>query len=268
MVKLEIDYLFETSWEVCNKVGGIYTVLSTKAKTVVQTYKDQYICIGPDLSEDHNKSRDFEEDKTLFKNWVVQASKEGLRVRIGRWKIQGNPVVILVDFTPFFEKKNEILTQFWLENKLDSINGQWDYVEPALFGYASAKVIESFYSYYVVASDKIVAHFHEWMTGTGVLYLHNNLPQIATIFTTHATALGRCIAGNNLPLYSKLKEYNPLETAEKFHLQSKHSLEMLAAQLSDSFTTVSNITKEECESFLQKPLDVMAINGFENDIVP
>ena len=264
----EMDYLFETSWEVCNKVGGIYTVLSTKAKTVVQSYGDHYICIGPDLSEDRNASRDFEEDKTLYKNWVMQAAKEGLQIRIGRWKIKGNPIVILVDFTPFFEKKNEIFTHFWLENKLDSINGQWDYIEPALFGYASARVIESFYNFYVVASDKIVAHFHEWMTGTGALYLHNTLPQIATVFTTHATALGRCIAGNGLPLYSKLKEYNPCETAGKFHIQSKHCLEMLTAQLSDSFTTVSNITKEECEAFLQRQVDIVTINGFENDFVP
>ncbi len=266
--KTAIDYLFETSWEICNKVGGIHTVLSTKAKTVVEHYGDNYICIGPDLSEDHIECRNFEEDTMLYKHWAEQAEKEGLRVRVGRWKIKGDPIAFLVDFTPFFEKKNEILTQFWLDNQLDSINGQWDYIEPALFGYASAKVIESFYNYYAIASDKIVAHFHEWMTGTGVLYLHNKLPQIATVFTTHATALGRCIAGNGLPLYGKLKEYNPTETAAKFHIQSKHSLEMLSAQLSDAFTTVSDITKEECESFLQKSVDVVTINGFENDFVP
>jgi len=122
----QADYVFETSWEICNKVGGIYTVLSTKAFTAVQNYGDNYICIGPELSKEDNS--DFMEDTSLFKNWKEIAQKEGLRIRIGRWNISGNPIVILVDFTPFFEKKNEILTQFWLKYQLDSISWQWDYI--------------------------------------------------------------------------------------------------------------------------------------------
>ena len=110
------DYVFETSWEICNKVGGIYTVLSTKAFTAVNHYKDNYICLGPDLSKEQNN--DFIEDSSLFKNWRDFAGNEGLKFRIGRWNIAGSPIVILVDFTPFFEKKNEILTHFWLRYKL------------------------------------------------------------------------------------------------------------------------------------------------------
>ena len=168
------DYVFETSWEICNKVGGIYTVLSTKAFTAVNHYKDNYICLGPDLSKEQNN--DFIEDSSLFKNWRDFAGNEGLKFRIGRWNIAGSPIVILVDFTPFFEKKNEILTHFWLRYKLDSIAGQWDYVEPALFGYAAGRVIESFYQFYCRANDKIIAHFHEWMTGTGILHLEDTVP--------------------------------------------------------------------------------------------
>jgi phosphorylase/glycogen(starch) synthase len=239
----QADYVFETSWEVCNKVGGIYTVLSTKAFTAVQNYGNNYICIGPELSKEDNS--DFIEDLSLFKNWRELAQSEGLRIRIGRWNISGNPIVILVDFTPFFEKKNEILTQFWLNYKLDSISGQWDYIEPALFGYAAGRVIESFYNFYGYATDKIIAHFHEWMTGTGILHLESNVPQIATIFTTHATVLGRCIAGNRLPLYGMMESYNPQEFAQRFGVQSKHSLEHLSAKVSDGFTTVSRITDRE-----------------------
>ncbi|MCR5115078.1 MAG: alpha-glucan family phosphorylase [Bacteroidales bacterium] len=260
------DYIFETAWEICNKVGGIHTVLSTKAATVVELLHDNYICIGPDLSKE--RSDDFIEDVTLYKNWRDVAQQEGLKIRVGRWRIVGSPVVVLVDFTPFFEKKNEILTQFWLKYKLDSISGQWDYIEPALFGYAAGRVIESFYNFYCNSMDRIVAHFHEWMTGTGILYLESATPQIATVFTTHATVLGRCIAGNGLPLYGDIHQYNPLETACRFGVQSKFSLEYLSAQRADVYTTVSDITNKECGAFFSKPADVITINGFEDDFVP
>ncbi|MDR2979174.1 MAG: alpha-glucan family phosphorylase [Bacteroidales bacterium] len=262
------DYIFETSWEICNKVGGIYTVISTKALTVVNNFKDNYICIGPDLSKENNEHSDFIEDPALFKNWRISAQRDGLRIRIGRWKINGNPIAVLVDFTPFFEKKNEIFTKFWLQYHLDSLSGQWDYTEPALFGFAAGKVIESFYNYYCGADDQIIAHFHEWMTGTGGLYLNHKVPQIATVFTTHATVLGRCIAGNELPLYKDMELYNPMEMANRFNVMSKHSLESLTALYSDAFTTVSTITDTECVNFLKKSADVVTINGFENGFVP
>jgi len=262
------DYIFETSWEICNKVGGIYTVLSTKAPTVVKQYQNNYICIGPDIPKEQSADHDFIEDRMLYKNWRESAAKEGLHIRIGRWQIIGNPIVILVDFTPFFEKKNEIFTQFWLRYKLDSIAGQWDYIEPALFGYAAAKVIESFYRFYCNARDHIIAQFHEWMTGTGVLHLKTEVPQIATVFTTHATVLGRCIAGCGLPLYSNMNSYNAQEWAQKSGVQSKFSLEYLSAQQADAFTTVSDITNRECVAFLNKKADVITINGFDNTFVP
>ena len=186
------DYVFETSWEICNKVGGIYTVLSTKALTAVNHFHNNYICIGPDISHESGGNCDFEESQDLYRSWREAAVRSGLRIRVGRWRVTGSPIVVLVDFTPFFEKKNEILTDFWLNYKLDSISGQWDYVEPLLFGYAAGKVIESFYQYHCSAMDHIVAHFHEWMTGGGILYLKSACPQVATVFTTHATVLGRC----------------------------------------------------------------------------
>lgn len=263
---MSTDYIFETAWEICNKVGGIYTVLSTKAATVAKQLNDHYICVGPDLSKENTD--DFIEDAQLFRNWREIAQREGLKIRVGRWNICGSPVVFLVDFTPFFEKKNEILTQFWLNYQLDSISGQWDYIEPALFGYAAGRVIESFYNFYCSSMDKIIAHFHEWMTGTGILHLKKSCPQIATVFTTHATVLGRCIAGNGLPLYGNISQYQPVETAKRFGVQSKFSLESLSAQHADAYTTVSDITNAECRAFFCKPADVITINGFENDFVP
>ena len=151
--------------------------------------------------------------------------------------------------------------------KLDSITGQWDYVEPALFGYAAGKVIESFTSFYHDRHN-IIAHFHEWMTGTGILYLENSVPWIATCFTTHATVLGRCLAGNYRPLYGKMKEYNPVQISREFNVVAKHSLEKTAASAADVFTTVSEITSTECSYFLGKEVDILTPNGFEDSFVP
>jgi phosphorylase/glycogen(starch) synthase len=262
------DYLFETSWEVCNKVGGIHTVISTKALTLVNEFHDNYILIGPDVWKETNQNPEFTEDKWLFRSWREKAESEGLPLRICRWNINGSPVAVLVDFTPFFPEKDKVLAKFWETYKLDSITGGWDYLEPALFGYAAAKVIESFYEFNLSGQDRIVAQFHEWMTGIGILYLKANVPQVGTVFTTHATVLGRSIAGNGLPLYKNLEHYNGDAVSRQFGVVSKYSLEKLAAQESDCFTTVSRITDRECRQFLGKPADVITPNGFENTFVP
>ncbi len=265
---LNPDYIFETSWEVCNKVGGIYTVISTKAKTIVNEYNDNYINIGPDVWKDNVPNPEFIEDKYLYKTWREEAEANGLRFRIGRWNISGNPIAILVDFTPYFAEKDKVFASLWEYYKLDSLSGQWDYIEPALFGYAAAKVIESFYDYNLTSSDKIIAHFHEWMTGTGVLYLKKFVPQIGTVFTTHATVLGRCIAGNGLPLYNNMNSYNADIISKEFGVVAKHSLEKTAANEVDAFTTVSEITNKECKQFLGKNVDNVTPNGFEDSFVP
>ncbi len=266
--ELKPDYIFECSWEVCNKIGGIYTVLSTKAKTISKEFKDNYIVIGPDVWKENSTNPDFTEDKYLYKSWREEIEANGLRLRIGRWNIAGNPIAILVDFTQYFSEKDQVFASLWEYYKLDSLSGQWDYVEPALFGYAAAKIIESFYDYNLSSSDKIIAHFHEWMTGTGILYLKKFVPQIATVFTTHATVLGRCIAGNGLPLYSNLNTYNADIISKEFGVVAKYSLEKLSAIEVDSFTTVSEITNNECKQFFGKAVDFVTPNGFEDSFVP
>src|SRR5574344_621577 len=265
---MQADFVFECSWEVCNKVGGIHTVVSTKAKTMVEKYNDNYIVLGPDIVKDKGASGEFEEDPYILKNLKGYIESKGLRIRIGRWKIQGEPIAILVDFTPFISEKDKILTDFWKEYNLDSITGGWDYIEPVLFGYACAKVIECYYEYYLSATDRIVTQWHEWMTASGLLYLKKNCPQIATVFTTHATVLGRCIAGNNLPLYSDLQYYDADNVATQFNVRAKNSMEKISACEADSFTTVSELTNNECKHFLGKGVDVVTPNGFEPTFVP
>ncbi len=264
---MNVELVFETSWEICNKVGGIHTVISTKALKIVNELGDNYILIGPDVWREEVKNPEFLPDEGLFSEWKAIAEKDGLRVKTGRWNIAGNPIVLLIDFTPYFGQQNEIFAKFWEIYKLDSITGQWDYVEPALFGYAAGKVIESFTSFYR-ERQHIIAQFHEWMTGTGILYLEKFSPWIATVFTTHATVLGRSIAGNNRPLYSKMKEYNPVQLSREFNIVAKQSLERLSASESDVFTTVSELTSNECRLFLGKDVDIITPNGFEDSFVP
>ena len=138
--------------------------------------------IGPDGWRDSPENPEFEEDRTLFQSWKAQVAGEGLRIRIGRWNIAGNPVAIIVDFTTLIANKDEIFKKLWERYKLDSISGQWDYIEPALFGYAAGMIIESFTRFYLNARTRILAQFHEWMMGGGVLYLNEHQPPKVDVF--------------------------------------------------------------------------------------
>lgn len=261
------DYIFESSWEVCNKVGGIYAVLSTRANTLQKKFKDRIIFIGPDCWQDKTCPY-FKEDLSLFQDWRNEAEKEGLKIRTGRWTIPGNPIAILVDFNKYYKDKNTIYTQLWEDFKVDSLHAYGDYDEASMFSYAAAKVVESFYNKYLGKKGKVVYHGNEWMTGLGLLYIKKHMPQIATIFTTHATSIGRSIAGNNKPLYDYLFAYNGDQMADELNVQSKHSIEKQTAHNVDCFTTVSEITGKECEELLDKPADVILPNGFEDDFIP
>ncbi len=267
--KITPHFVFETSWEVCNMVGGIYTVLSTRARELSKTLKDNLIFIGPDVWKKHD-SPYFEEDKTLFSEWVkhIHHTTE-LTVKVGRWKIPGNPIAILVNFDALYEKKNEIYGQMWEHHGVDSMHAYGDYDESSMFGYASGMVIESYYQYHKLKKrDNVVAHFNEWMTTFGAFYTMDKVPEIATIFTTHATSIGRSIAGNNKPLYNHMANYNGDQMAFELNMEAKHSTEKNAAHQVDCFTTVSNITGIECEALLDKQPEIITPNGFEDDFVP
>ncbi|MBP3511579.1 MAG: glycogen/starch synthase [Prevotella sp.] len=265
--RLTPDYIFESSWEVCNKVGGIYTVLSTRAKTLQEMMLDRIIFIGPDFWQE-NESPYFKEDKELFRAWREHAATEGLSLRIGRWTIPGEPIAILVDFKPFFESKNQIYGWLWENYQVDSLHAYGDYDEASMFSYAAALVVESFYTYYNLKDKHVIYHGNEWMTGLGLLYINNRLPQIGTIFTTHATSIGRSIAGNMKPLYDYLFAYNGDQMAGELNMQSKHSIEKQTALNVDCFTTVSDITANECKELLDKSVDFVLPNGFDNSFVP
>ena len=260
------DWLFEVSWEVCNKIGGIHTVISTKALTVTKTMGDNYITIGPDLVQEQ-ANPEFEADDSLLSAWREGLYAEGVRVRIGRWRVEGRPIAILIDYKSLISQKDDVLKQMWEDYHVDSISGQWDYIEPVLFGYAAGMVIKSYVENFCTSTQKAVAHFHEWMTASGGLYLRKHSPYVATVFTTHATVTGRCIAGNGLPLYSDLHKFNADEIARRFNVTAKHSIEKMAALYHDAFLTVSEITANECKYLLGREVTGITPNGFENDFV-
>lgn len=260
------DVVFETSWEVCNKVGGIYTVLSTRAKTLQQILQDNLIFIGPDLCQDGNNPL-FIEDKKLHKEWSKSLQNIGIPVRIGRWDIPGQPLTVLVNFQSLFAQKDEIYGRAWELFQVDSLHAYGDYDEASMFSYAAGKVAEVIVQQSFVGK-KVIYQAHEWMSGLGMLFLQHNCPEVRTIFTTHATSIGRSIAGNNKLLYAYFNGYNGDQMANELSMEAKHSIEKQSAHRTHCFTTVSDFTDKECAQLLDKPADVVLPNGFELDFVP
>lgn len=261
------DYVFESSWEVCNKVGGIYTVLSTRARTMCEKLGDHVVFIGPDCWQSH-ESPYFKEDESLLASWHKQAEKDGLRFRAGRWLVPGNPIALLVDYNSLRPRIDEAKGKLWEWFGVDSLHAYGDYDDSLLFAWAAGRVAESFVKHNLKAQDNVIFQGHEWQSGAAVLYLRRECPQVATVFTTHATCIGRSIAGNGKPLYDYFEGYHGDQMAAELNMQSKHSMEKQAAHHCDCFTTVSDITARECTQLLDKTPDVVLPNGFDNDFVP
>ena len=259
--------IFETSWEVCNKVGGIYTVLSSRAKTLQDAHADKVFFIGPDVWQEKLNPL-FKENKRMLLKWKKAASEAGVNVRIGRWNVPGQPIAILVDFQPFFENKNDIYATAWNYFAVDSLHAYGDYDEASMFSYAAGRFVQAIVEAGLLKGESIVYQAHEWMSGLGMLFLKEACPEVATIFTTHATSIGRSIAGNNKLLYKYFGGYNGDQMASELSMEAKHSIEKQSAHRADCFTTVSTFTDQECKQLLDKPADVVLPNGFENDFVP
>ncbi len=263
------DIVFQTSWEVCNKVGGIYTVLSTQAKTLGQIYKDNLIYIGPDLDA-RGENPLFQHDENLLKPLREHAAKENIAVRFGRWQIPGKPVVALVDFQKLFAEKDAIYAEIWNRFRVDSLHAYGDYDEACMFSYMAGKFAVAAYEWFNSQSaSALTAVFqaHEWMSGFGLLYVKAAAPAIGTVFTTHATSVGRSITTNNKDLYEYFGGYYGDQMATELNMQSKHSVEKAAALEADCLTTVSEVTDRECQQFLGRKSDVILPNGFEPSFV-
>lgn len=260
------DFLFEVSWEICNKIGGIHTAISSRARIPAEKLKDNYILIGPDVWKETRNNPEFTEEPYMFRSWKRYAEKQGIKVKTGRWNVPGNPCVFLVDFTPYFQHKDKILAEFWETFGLDSITGGWNYIEPALFGYAAAQVVNSFYEYNLTARHTLAVHFHEWHSGTGILHLKKNIPQAATVFTGYSTVVGRMLASSGR--YDELPNINIFEETGRYGVRAQHSLESLSVAHADVFTTLSPLLNEECAKVLGKKADSVISNGLDFSTLP
>ncbi len=255
------DKLFEVSFEVCNRVGGIYRVLESKADKMMHHYGEKYFLIGP-YYQDRAKGEFKEEAPPLkFKKVFDILEKEGIRARYGRWLIKGKPLTILIDFSDYFYKTNDIKTEMWNNFFVDSLHSGYDFNEPVCWSYAVGRMIEEISLEY--KNDKIVSHFHEWLSGAGLLYLRGKNSKVKTVFTTHATSVGRALAFHNINFYEIIDDINPEEIAKKYELLAKHSIEKASAIEADVFTTVSEITAIEAEKFLKRAPDVILPNGLD-----
>lgn len=265
----QINLLMETSWEVCNKIGGIYTVLSTKARVLQEKYGNKLVFIGPDVWTEENVSPYFIERKSLLKSASSRLKLPyGITVRVGRWNIPGSPQVILVKFDGVYEHLDGIFGKMWQLYGVNSLHAYGDYHEGCAFSVAVAIVMDALIRHLKVSASDTVAHFNEWTTAMGLLYLKMTTPETATIFTTHATSIGRSICGNGKQLYEYFKGYNGDQMAQELNMEAKHSLEKTAAHQADCFTAVSEITALECEQLLDIRPQVVTPNGFEPDFVP
>ena len=261
--------LFETSWEVCNKVGGIYTVLSTKANVLEQQFGDRLVFIGPDVWTEQNPSPVFKENKRLLKSSQRFLNLPyGISIRTGYWDVPGSPIAVLVKFDGVYEQLDSVFSKMWQEFGVDSLHAYGDYHEGCAFAVASAIVIKAITERLGVNAEQVLAHFNEWTTAMGLLYLRTIMPEAATLFTTHATSIGRSICGNGKELYEYFSGYNGDQMARELNMESKHSLEKTAAHQADCFTAVSEVTARECEQLLDIRPQVVTPNGFEPRMVP
>lgn len=265
------DYIFETSWEVCNRVGGIYAVLSTRAASMQAEHTDKVIFFGPDFGA-HSDTW-FREDKSVLQGWTASSvtyKNIDIPIRIGRWAVPGNPIAILLRSEAMAAYKDAVYAWAWEKFGVQSHAAYGDYDESCLFGYAAGIVMGNIYRWLETQNKdiQVCMHANEWQTAFTIFYLRDYCPQIATLFTTHATGIGRSIAGNGKPLYDYFAGYNGDQMAAELNMVSKHSVEKQAAHWSDCFTTVSEITARECKQLLDKPVDIVTPNGFEPDFVP
>lgn len=265
-----IDIILETSWEVCNKQGGIYTVLTSRAREMMRAHAGQVVFVGPLFARHAGElPRDFDSTAVpeVLAHWSeTERANLGLRTEVGTWRIPGAPAVVLVDFSPLWEEKGDLYYRMWSQYGVQSDKGYGDYDESSLFAVAAAQVMHSILG----AMDKQVramAIFNEWQTGMGLLYSKWLHPEVKTMFITHATTVGRSIAGNGKELYAWMPAYNGDQMACELGVEAKHGIEKRAAHTADIFATVSKLTAQECTQLIERT-PVVLPNGFEGGFVP
>ena len=262
--------VFEISWEVCNMVGGIHTVIASHAAEMIGKYGDGYITVGPKLTREDNATPVFRPE-VWMPELLESLAGHDVGVQMGRWLVPGEPRCLLINHSRLYAQKNEILSRYWERFELDSLFGGWDYYDPLLFAHASGLIIEHMRDrFFLKERREVVVHAHEWLSGAAVLHVKAAVPDVGTVFTTHATMLGRAASAHHPgeDLHALLPTVNPAELARSLNVSAKHSMESVTARECDVFTTVSELTARECDHLLGRTPDPILPNGFGAHPVP
>ena len=255
-------FLFEIAWEVCNQVGGIYTVIRSKVPSVIEKFgKDNYCLIGPYFADQAEAHFDPATDYTSpIGKAVLKLQERGFDIHYGQWIISGRPNVVL--FNPFsvYDMLNEIKHFLWKDYHISLPGGDELLDKVAAFGYQ----VKEFFNYLSLSefgSEHVIAHFHEWMAGIPIPGIRKDNLNIKIVFTTHATLLGRYLAMNDPNFYEHLAFYNWEVEATKFNVKPIAEIERASAHGAHIFTTVSEITGKECTYLLGRTPDLILPNG-------
>lgn len=256
---MENSLLFEIAWEVCWQLGGIYTVLKTKAAAMQAAWGERYFLIGP-----YNPSTaaiEFEEQPTdgFIRDALDRLRDQGIPCHFGRWLVHGRPRVILLDYRGRFAKLDSDKYLLWKDHGIATIASDGEVNETIAFGFTVAEFFKELCR--LAGERSILAHFHEWMGGVAVPRIAHEGIGVATIFTTHATLLGRYLASDNPNFYQDLPLIDPDKEAQRFGIHPRFAIERAAAHASTVFTTVSRVTATEAEKLLGRSPDVILPNG-------
>jgi len=245
--------LFEQSWEVCNKVGGIYTVISTKAKYIKEKYKDKYFLIGPYK----NNSEFIELDSPDYIK-EINYQLDGIKVHYGYWNIESKPNVFLIEFDEFFNKERNLWKyKYWEWYKIDSLNSDFTFDEPLLWSVAVGIFLEKLDKYF---NEKKILHAHEWLSGGTILYIKKNNLNYKTILTIHGTVIGRTLSEKNVNVENAFDIIDPDKDSYRLGINSKYQLEKQAILNSDIFTVVSDNLGEEAYKIYKRKPDYITYN--------
>jgi phosphorylase/glycogen(starch) synthase len=246
--------LLEASWEVANKVGGIHTVVTSKLPYALADSGGRYLAIGPWLGQSEAVFTPAETP-----DWLPGLL--GIEIHYGTWQVAGGTPCALLDWNKLVSESNAIKAGFWEKFSLDTLGSDfYDFDQPMLWGVAVARLADA------LATEPLILQAHEWLAGAAILAASN--PNVKTVFTTHATTLGRSLASRNIPFYDQYTTINPDSTAEEIGVAAKHSLESLAARHANAFTTVSKLTADEATAFLGRQPDVITENGIDLESLP
>lgn len=255
-------YLFEVAWEVCNQVGGIYTVIRSKVPSVIEEWgSENYILIGPYFEEQAAAHFEPATDYTsIIGKAVLKMQERGFDVHYGQWIVSGRPQVVLFNPYSVFDKLPEI-KHFMYQDYHIALPGQDELIDKvAAFGFQ----VKEFFRYLCTSgfcSNRVIAHFHEWMAGVPIPGLRKENLDIKIVFTTHATLLGRYLAMNDNRFYENLAFYNWENEAHRFNVKPIVDIERASAHGAHVFTTVSELTGRECTHLLGRSPDMILPNG-------